>query len=260
MFSVPFLASIFIPNISGIQFLTIMAISLGLCSITGIFYIYAIKNTKYNFYLPFRNSNFKYCLYAALHSLAASLITLSDRFVLKFYASVEDFAVYSLAALLVAALSMVFSVVNQNISPVLYKDLTNSKNVKSVLFKHGKNYVAIVISLFCVFHISIESIIDIFFDDRFEKAIYFARLLSLGVLLQGCYFAGSSILIFQKKSNILFYLSLFFGLFGIISSITFYLIFEVEGVIGAFILTWFLYTLATYVKALGGINNYVENL
>lgn len=260
MFVVPYIASVFFPDISGIQFLTVMAISLGTWSIGGIFYIHISKNLSYHFYYPTKSSNFNYCMYAGFHSLVASLVTLSDRFVLKYYASAEDFAVYSLAALLVGALSMVFSIINQNISPVLYKDLTSEKNVKSVLIKHGKNYVTIVILIFCTFQLGIASIIQVFFDNRFENTVYFARILSLGVLFQGFYFAASSILIFQKKSKTLFYLSSIFGSFGIFSSIALYHIFRVEGVVGAFILTWFLFSIATYIKALKGINNYVKNL
>ena len=259
MFLIPFIIASSI-KLTGLEFIFIMAISICLVSILGAKYLVLSRDFKYKCCFPLNNPNLGYCLYSALHSLIASLITMSDRFVLKHFLVPDDFGVYSLGALLVGALSMVFSVVNQNISPGFYKELFEVKDFKIVFIKYFKYYLLSILLIFSVFQLSIDLIVNTLFDERYVGAIEIARKLSLGVLFQGCYFFASSLLIFQKKSKELFQLSFAYGILGVIGAITLFKLYGVDGVIFSFVFTWLLFMVSTFYRAKKNIYDYIKNV
>lgn len=259
MFLVPLSLAYFI-DLDGLEFLMLMGAVLLISSSIGLVNLRLNEHFKFRFIFPHKSKEFKFCFFSAAHSLVASLVTMSDRFVLKALISDVDFAVYSLAAMLVGALSMVFSIVNQNIAPSLFKELTGDKNTKKVLVSFGKSYLLVILSLFGAFHMLIAPVLELFFDEKYLGAINIVRMLSIGVLFQAMYFFGSNLVFFKKKSSEMFVMSAICGVFGLLMSIVLFHSFAMEGVIIAFILTWFLFSGVTFYRALKGLKSYVKNL
>lgn len=249
-FTLPLLLNLFIVNLSGVFYFGVMGCVMFLAGFMGVFLFKQNGYLNNLFINPFKLSFFRFGCFAALHSLAAALISTVDRFILVNYVEKDAFAIYALGATLASALSFVYSIINQNMTPDLFASLKSSNDDSKVLFKYVKSYSFGVFLLFITYQMSIGFIVDLFFDERFNAAIFFARLLAVGTLIQGFYFFPSSLLMYLNLSDVLFRITVSLGLFSIISCFFSYQIFGVTGVVLNSILVWLLYAVITYIVAL----------
>ncbi|CAH7299755.1 conserved membrane hypothetical protein [Vibrio chagasii] len=249
VFTIPIGVSFFVEVLSGTDFIAIMAV---IMMVSGQIGIIVLKRRGYLdrvFVNPFKIPFFRFGLYASLHTLAAASITIIDRLIIVNFANKEVFAVYALGATLAAALSLVYSVVNQNMAPDFYARMKANNNSQRILFDVFCFYSFLILSLFVLYQISIGFIVEIFFSDEYLKAVGYARLISIGILFQGFYFFASSLLMYMNFSDKLFKMTLSVGSLSIISGLCSYYYYEIPGVIVNGIFVWLVYVSCAYFFA-----------
>ena len=169
-----------------------------------------------------------------------------DRFILIGFIEKEVFALYALAATLASALSLFFTIINQNISPDFYSKMKVTNDKMKVFYQYFLAYLAILVVAFALYQGLISYIVAVFFPKEYAGAVEFSRTLSFASLIQGIYFFASSLLMYFNLSEKLFKITLLLGGVSIVFGITAYNFLGIHGVIYNCILIWFLYALSAY--------------
>ncbi|PLT24254.1 hypothetical protein CXF89_16595 [Pseudoalteromonas sp. MelDa3] len=245
-FLVPLICSELIEEFSGIDFIAVMSFILLAAACVGFGVLYNAGLLKFTLINPLKITFFRFGLFAALHSLAAALITIMDRFILIGFIEKQVFALYALAATLASALSLFFTIINQNIAPDFYSKMKMTNNKRKVFYQYLLAYSAILVVAFGLYQGLISYIVDIFFPKEYAGAVEFSRILAFASLIQGMYFFASSLLMYFNLSEKLFKITLLLGGISIVFGISAYNFFGIYGVIYNCILIWFLYALSAY--------------
>lgn len=245
-FLVPLLCSELIAGFSGLDFIAVMASILLVAAFVGCGVLYNAELLKFTLINPLKITFFRFGLFAALHSLAAALITIMDRFILIGFIEKEVFALYALAATLASALSLFFTIINQNIAPDFYSKMKVKNDKMKVFYQYFLAYLAILIVAFALYQGLISYIVAVFFPKQYAGAVEFSRILAFASLIQGMYFFASSLLMYFNLSEKLFKITLLLGSISIVFGITAYNFLGIYGVIYNCILIWFLYALSAY--------------
>jgi len=204
---------------------------------------------------PLKSELYQFGLYSGIHSLMASLITISDRVVLKGALDSEDFAIYALAATLVSALSLAFSKISQSFSPELFAALDKSDNKVNTAYKYFIGYVLVIFPIAIIFYFSLSFLVTFFFTDDYIGSVPYAQYLLVGVFFQSLYFYASQVVFYLRRSNAMFWISVLVGVLGLLSSITLCFLYGIDGVIFSFIITWFVYFIITLRVGYLGLKN-----
>ncbi len=245
-FLVPLLCSELIEGFSGVDFIAVMSFILLISACIGFAVLYNAGLLTFALINPLRIKFFRFGFFAALHSLAAASITIMDRFILIGIIDKQLFALYALAATLASALSLFFTIVNQNIAPDFYSKMKMTNNKNTVFYKYLLTYSAILIVTFLIYQFLIFYIVNVFFPIEYAGAVEFARILAIASLVQGMYFFASSLLMHFNLSEKLFKITLLLGCISIILGVGAYKFFGIYGVVYNCILIWFLYALSAY--------------
>ncbi|GAA65014.1 hypothetical protein P20311_2818 [Pseudoalteromonas sp. BSi20311] len=245
-FLVPLLCSELIDGFSGVDFIAVMAVILLIAACVGLGILYNAGLLRFALINPIKVTFFRFGLFAALHSLAAALITIMDRFILIGVIDKNTFALYALAATLASALSLFFTIVNQNIAPDFYAKMKVTGDKMKVFYQYLLVYFAILVIAFGLYQGLISYVVDVFFPKEYAGAVKFARILAFASLIQGAYFFGASVLMYFNLSEKLFKITIILGGISIVFGISAYNFFGISGVIYNCILIWFLYTLSAY--------------
>lgn len=244
-FLVPLLTAYFF-IVTGLQFIAVMSLVFFSSSIIGLFYLHNKGHSCCFTFFSINSSLLHFGVFSAAHALTASMVTVSDRFILAGYMDREEFAIYSLAALLASTLSLVYSAISQNLSPILYKQLKDGMSFKSLLLTYGIKYLSFILVLFLLYQLLISVVVLHFFPHAYAGAIDISRLLVVGVLFQGGYFLFSSLIMYLRATNKLFMITLVCGLFNVSFGLLMCKYFGLKGVVLSYLLTWFIFMLSTF--------------
>ncbi|MBC3229582.1 lipopolysaccharide biosynthesis protein [Serratia fonticola] len=244
-FIVPLLTAYFF-IVTGLQFIAVMSFVFFISSIVGLCYLHNKGQSCCFDFFYINSSLLHFGIFSAAHALTASMITVSDRFILAGYMERGEFAIYSLAALLASTLSLVYSAISQNLSPILYKKLKDGMSFKLLLLTYGIKYLSFVLVLFLLYQLLISVVVLNFFPQAYAGAINISRLLVVGVLFQGGYFLFSSLIMYLRATNKLFMITLVCGLFNVTFGLLMCKYFGLKGVVLSYLLTWFIFMLSTF--------------
>jgi len=190
--------------------------------------------------LIYSRSILKFGLPLIPHVVGGTVIAMSDRYFISYYAGSEDVGLYTVAYQVSALMILVSTSVNQAWIPVLYGLLKSRGEVQKAV-----KYSFIMALFFVVIGGLIFSLKDGLFnlivDQKFHHAKTFFGWLVLGGIFQSIYFLATNFLFFEKKTVSLAKITVFGAVLNII--LNFYLI-QIYGVIGvayATAITWALY-------------------
>lgn len=255
-FCLPLGLCILVDDFSGVDFISVMGVVM---TVSGLWGIYLFKKEGYlELFIvnPVKISFFRFGFFASVHSLVAALITVVDRFILITFVEKEVFAVYALGASLAASLSLIYSVLNQNLAPDFYAKMKLSNNSNKVLCRYFIFYLVVIVFVFLIYQMSIDKVVELFFSVEYVDAIEYARLISFASLVQGVYFFASLLLMYLNLSDKLFQITACVGGWSIASGLFVYQYFGVVGVIYNCILVWSLYALITTWVSIRALNKF----
>lgn len=207
-------------EVSAIGFLMLMLASYFIANISFL------KRFKPDFSLARgRGEYFRYCAFAFLHSLVASMVTVFDRFVVSAFLEGEALASYMLAAMLVSMISLAGSIINQNLTPVVYGRIRAGLGIEGYFLA----YAMVIAFGVLAFNVLLPYVFNYLFPRGYLEAVDLVLYLCFGVFFQCLYFFVSTILSFYRRSDWIFYTSLCVGGGAALAS---YMLAEAYGVMG----------------------------
>lgn len=203
-------------------------------AIFSIFYIQLLsKNSTFeinHFFSGIFKDILKFCFPILLSSLGFLIIDNSDRILLEHYTSINDLGIYAVALTIVFSIGFFVQGTIQAIEPELYKF---SNNINGLLYVFNK-YKTILIIGMALLIVSIligkEFIYSKIISAKYSSGISVLPILIYGILFKGLFLFYNGILVSQKKTKILFYLTFI----GAASSLSLnYLLIPLWGIKGA---------------------------
>ncbi|RTR32528.1 lipopolysaccharide biosynthesis protein [Shewanella atlantica] len=223
-----------------------LAIPVVICSLVSYYLLLKKIGVQLNLSV-WKNSKrtYQFSFWAALHAFFASLMTMGDRYVLWFFLAGNEYAVYSIAAVLASLLSLVYTSLNQAIVPHLYRQLNASKSRWQLVVRFSLRYFLFCLMIFLIYQLSLNTFVSIILPDEYFSSIKFARWLALGCLIQASYQLFSSVILFKKKPMMLTKITVAVGLFALANTVLCAYLGGANAVIFAFSANWLIFLVVT---------------
>lgn len=232
----------YIGRLEGIYIAFFIASAIGVYLLIKMQYI-----VKINFYHT--KEILKFGIPLIPHALGGTIIAMSDRYFISYYAGNEEVGLYVVAYQIAALMLLVGVSVNQAWSPMFFKMLQSRRYDKVQI------YIYYLMILFIFIGIILYFIKDILFDllvhQEFYEAKAFFGYLLLGFLFQSLYFLVTNLLFFEKRTALISGITVLGALLNMVLN---YVLIQAYGTIGvayATAITWgifFLCVLAINIK------------
>ncbi len=164
--------------------------------------------------------------------IASSLLYWIDSFVIGYYMSAEDLGFYNVAFTLVGILGIAPEIFMQLFFPMVLKEYAKDRiKVIRELSKQVSKWIMIInIPVFIIMILYPGAIINILFGQEYLPAENSLRILSFGGMVASIFLSLTSNLLSMKgKSKNLLFITLFIGLFNLITNIIFVPIYGLAG-------------------------------
>jgi O-antigen/teichoic acid export membrane protein len=182
------------------------------------------------------------------HALGSVFISMTGRYFISQFLSLEETGLYSLAVSISSILTIFTLAFNNSFSPWLFQKLKdNYPYTKNNIVKLTYAYFTFLIILGVFYYLSLPLLYKYFIGPKFTMSIKYCLFLILGSIFQGMYFMVANYIIYAEKSIIQSYITLLIGLINI--PITFFAV-KFYGGIGASIaysISFFLFFVFTWI-------------
>jgi len=224
-----------------------MYISFFIFSIIGVYVLYRMDYlTKPTFKYTKDILNFGVPLIP--HAIGGTIIAMSDRYFISYFAGDEEVGLYTIAYQLSAVMLLVSISTNQAWSPMLFKLLKDAKRKTIYEFTFALFILFTLVGVFT--YIAKDLLFYILVNDKFYKAKEYFSWLLIGFVFQSFYLLVTNFLFYKKKTKMLAMITVFGGVLNLL--LNYYLIhlFGVIGVTYATATTWLIYFILVCVAVL----------
>lgn len=187
--------------------------------ISSILIYFSFKN---NIPLNFKNKGslktfkklFSFSYPFVFHGISLSLLGNADKFIINYYLTIEEVAIYSLAYVIGSSISFAFIGVTVFMEPLIYKEQNITKR-KFLLDKF--KYLTMFIGVMAYFVISLcnQYLLPNIYNDSFNDILIYVPLIALAYLVFPYYLKANYILTYNKKTKPIALISIFSSLLNI---------------------------------------------
>ena len=148
------------------------------------------------------------------HGISLSLLGNADKFIINYYLTIEEVAIYSLAYVIGSSISFAFIGVTVFMEPLIYKEQNITKR-KFLLDKF--KYLTMFIGVMAYFVISLcnQYLLPNIYNDSFNDILLYVPLIALAYLVFPYYLKANYILTYNKKTKPIALISIFSSLLNI---------------------------------------------
>jgi len=184
------------------------------------------------------------------HALAGLLICYGDRFVVAKVLGEDMTGIYTSAWQVSSLINLLTISMNQAFAPWLLSALkSNDESIKRKIVIKTYLFFALLLCSGILFGMMGQEIFPYFVGKKFQEASFLVLPLSLGFAFHGCYLAVTNYVFYAKKTLLLGASSFLICIIYFISSFFFTLRLGLTGTAIAFLLSYFLLFLSTWVLA-----------
>lgn len=180
----------------------LIGMSVGFC-LSAVFYLFYVHKKQLTYRVSF--SDIKHItgrgMPLVLHTIAGSVITLSDRFYVKAYCGLSETGLYTLATTLALTVSVIGSALSQAWQPEIYEKLENKDEKKSIDFISG--WLMTVGSLSICLILGSGECLTIIASEDFFEAYKILPILIIAMVWQTLYFYVANLLKYRLKTKTL---------------------------------------------------------
>lgn len=148
------------------------------------------------------------------HGISLSLLGNADKFIMNYYLTIEEVAIYSLAYVIGSSISFAFIGVTVFMEPLIYKEQNITKR-KFLLDKF--KYLTMFIGVMAYFVISLcnQYLLPNIYNDSFNDILIYVPLIALAYLVFPYYLKANYILTYNKKTKPIALISVFSSILNI---------------------------------------------